>query len=69
MNRVRTTAALMLFGISGLVWSQQDQEKKAGEKLTLGRILKRTYDFKEAGKEMEYALYVPKSYTKDKKLL
>jgi len=32
-----------------------------------GTILKRTYDFKQAGKEMEYALYVPKSYNKKKK--
>ena len=27
-----------------------------------GRILARKYDFKEAGKEMEYSLYVPTSY-------
>jgi poly(3-hydroxybutyrate) depolymerase len=33
-----------------------------------GRIIKRTYDFKEAGKEMEYALYVPKSYDGTKSL-
>ena len=57
---------LVLFGITGLVWSQ-DRDKKAGEKTAQGRIEKRTYDFKEAGKEMEYALYVPKSYVKGKK--
>lgn len=27
-----------------------------------GRVLKRTYSFDAAGKEMEYAVYVPKSY-------
>jgi poly(3-hydroxybutyrate) depolymerase len=32
-----------------------------------GRIQKRTYDFKEAKKEMEYALFVPSKYDKDKK--
>ena len=32
-----------------------------------GKIEKKTYDFKEAGKEMEYALYVPGTYDKAKK--
>lgn len=31
-----------------------------------GKILTRTYDFKEAGKPMEYALYVPKKYNPKK---
>jgi poly(3-hydroxybutyrate) depolymerase len=31
------------------------------------RIQKRTYEFKEAGKEMEYALFVPSKYDKEKK--
>src|SRR5262249_21343508 len=30
-------------------------------------IQKKTYDFKEAGKEMEYALFVPSKYDKEKK--
>jgi len=34
---------------------------------TQARIQKRTYDFKDAGKEMEYTLFVPTSYDKDKK--
>ena len=29
-----------------------------------GKIQKRTYPFKEAGKDIEYALYVPESYRK-----
>jgi poly(3-hydroxybutyrate) depolymerase len=37
------------------------------KKDTQGRIQKKTYDFKEAGKEMEYALFVPSKYEKDKK--
>ena len=33
-----------------------------------GKVQMRTYDFKEAGKkEMEYALYVPKGYDKQRK--
>jgi poly(3-hydroxybutyrate) depolymerase len=36
-------------------------------KPTSSRIEKRTYDFKEAGKEMEYALFVPTTYDKAKK--
>src|SRR5439155_11325387 len=58
---------LLLFGLSGLVWSQ-NPEKKAGDKSPLGQIQKRTYDFKEAGKEMEYALFVPTTYDKTKKI-
>src|SRR5262249_1886258 len=36
------------------------QEKK-------GKVEKKTYEFKEAKKEMEYSLYVPTSYDKEKK--
>ena len=32
-----------------------------------GRILKRYYEFKEAEKRMEYGLYVPRGYSKEKK--
>jgi poly(3-hydroxybutyrate) depolymerase len=39
----------------------------AQDQTTTQRIQKRTYDFKEAGKEMEYALFVPSNYDKDKK--
>lgn len=34
---------------------------------TSSRIEKKTYDFKDAGKEMEYALFVPSTYDKAKK--
>jgi poly(3-hydroxybutyrate) depolymerase len=36
-------------------------------KSTTARIEKKTYDFKDAGKEMEYALFVPTTYDKAKK--
>ena len=32
-----------------------------------GKVQKRSYEFKEAGKEIEYALYVPRSYKAAKK--
>jgi poly(3-hydroxybutyrate) depolymerase len=44
----------------------QPPAKKDG-KSTTSRIEKKSYDFKEAGKEMEYALYVPTTYDKAKK--
>lgn len=42
-------------------------EKQDTKKSTQARIEKKTYEFKEAGKEMEYALFVPSTYDKDKK--
>lgn len=39
----------------------------APSKSTTARIQKKTYDFKDAGKEMEYALFVPGAYDKTKK--
>jgi len=38
----------------------------ATPKFKTGTVLKRTYDFKQAGKEMEYCLYIPKAYNKSK---
>jgi len=35
-------------------------------KLKTGTVLRRTYEFKQAGKEMEYCLYVPKAYDKSR---
>jgi poly(3-hydroxybutyrate) depolymerase len=40
---------------------------KPKAKSTQSRIEKRTYDFKEAGKEMEYGLFVPSGYDKARK--
>jgi predicted peptidase len=57
---------LMLAAVACLFfWSAalQAQDKKD----TQARIQKKTYDFKEAGKEMEYALFVPSKYDKEKK--
>jgi polyhydroxybutyrate depolymerase len=57
---------LLLCSLATLVGAQQPQEKDTG-KTTSDRIEKRTYEFKEAGKAMEYALFIPSQYDKDKK--
>ena len=44
----------------------QDKPKAEPAKRTADRIQKKTYDFKDAGKEMEYALFVPSGYDKAK---
>jgi poly(3-hydroxybutyrate) depolymerase len=56
-------AVLLLLGLANVARPQSDKLDDA----SFARILKRTYDFKDAGKEMEYALYVPKKYDKEKK--
>lgn len=62
-----------LFIVSSFVHSAEEDKNpkkpfawKPNQKL-LARIQKRSYDFKEAGKEMEYALFVPSKYNKSKK--
>jgi poly(3-hydroxybutyrate) depolymerase len=58
-------AGVLCLALSGV--TVQGQDKKEPAKGTQGRIEKRTYDFKDAGKEMEYALFVPSKYDKEKK--
>jgi poly(3-hydroxybutyrate) depolymerase len=48
-------------GASPCLTAQEPQETKPGVVQT------RKYDFKDAGKEMEYALFVPKNYDKTRK--
>lgn len=43
------------------------QDKPKTPLRTAARIQRKSYDFKEAGKEMEYALYVPSKYDKARK--
>jgi poly(3-hydroxybutyrate) depolymerase len=57
----RVTTALLVLSLATLVSAQEPS------KPTSSRIEKKTYDFKEAGKEMEYALFVPSKYDKEKK--
>lgn len=62
----RIGAVVLLASLTALVWAQE-QPKKDQPEPTTSRIQKKTYDFKEAGKEMEYALFVPSKYDKEKK--
>ena len=61
----RVGTALLVLGFATLVSAQEPQKQPDREPSS--RIQKRTYDFKEAGKEMEYALFVPSKYDKEKK--
>lgn len=56
----RFLSILLLLGIASLVVAQDGGKTQA-------RIQKRTYDFKEAKKEMEYAIFVHSKYDKEKK--
>jgi poly(3-hydroxybutyrate) depolymerase len=63
---VRFAVCLTVCGLATLAGAQPPQQKEQGKK-TGDRIEKRTYDFKDAGKSMEYALFVPSGYDKEKK--
>jgi poly(3-hydroxybutyrate) depolymerase len=62
----RFAAAVLLGPLTLLALSRPLPAQPAGNG-TQARIEKKTYDFKDAGKEMEFALFVPSTYTKDKK--
>src|SRR5262245_30134761 len=65
----RLAVALLLCGLAALAGAQppQPQQPDQGKKAAAGRTEKRSYEFKEAGKAMEYALFVPSRYDKEKK--
>ena len=59
--RMKRTLTLLFCGLifssfTGILPGQED----------LGKIQKRSYSFKEAGKDIDYALYVPSGYKKAK---
>jgi len=62
----RVGTALLVLGLATLVPAQEPTPKQPGGTASPG-IQKRTYDFKEAGKQMEYALFVPSKYDNEKK--
>ena len=49
------------------LFENRNIEEAQGDKLVQGEILSRTYFFKEADRNQSYALYIPKSYSADKK--
>jgi poly(3-hydroxybutyrate) depolymerase len=61
---LRVATALFVLQLSGLVLAQAPALKQQPPS---SRIQKKTYEFKEAGMEMEYALFVPSKYDKEKK--
>jgi predicted peptidase len=63
MNRL--IAGMLFLSICG-THAAQEPPKKAGGKAQ-SRIETRTYDFKEAKKDMEYAVFVHSKYDKEKK--
>jgi len=60
------TLILSIAGQFAQASTQEETQKKPASEVAFG-IQKRTYDFKEAGKDMEYALFVPAKYDKAKK--
>lgn len=62
MRLRRIGFALLALPLATLAFAQDSEPKPSSS-----RIQKKTYDFKEAGKEMEYALFVPSKYDKEKK--
>jgi poly(3-hydroxybutyrate) depolymerase len=62
----RVGTAFLILGLAALVSAQEPAQKQPAGPPS-ARIQKKTYDFKEAAKEMEYALFVPSRYVKEKK--
>src|SRR2546425_390575 len=60
----RPRVPVLFVAVSTLLATQDVEKKSIGK--TQARIEKRTYDFKDAGKEMEYALFVPTTYDRAK---
>jgi poly(3-hydroxybutyrate) depolymerase len=70
LGRIGLLGVALWVGSAEIVWAA-DRPGAAGvlgRSATAARVEKKTYAFKEAaGKEMEYALFVPSSYDKSKK--
>lgn len=69
--RIGLLASPLLCLTVGIVAAQDPEKKeelkKESIRFTPGKIEKRMYEFKEANKEIEYALFVPTKYDKEKK--
>lgn len=62
----RLAVYLLLGSLTTMARAQESQPPDQGKK-SYGKIERKTYEFKEAGKEMEYALFVPSTYDKGRK--
>ena len=65
MRMIRFSILAIL--LAGIVLPGLYAQPPSRKESTTSRIQKKTYDFKEAGKEMEYAVFVPSNYDKAKK--
>jgi poly(3-hydroxybutyrate) depolymerase len=65
--RLAPLAAILVTFLAPAIASAAEKASAAVGKGTAARVERKSYDFKEAGKEMEYALFVPSSYDKAKK--
>lgn len=65
MFRVRAVWLVALLGLVSSAFAADPPKKEAGKSAS-SRIESKTYDFKDAGKEMEYSLFVPSGYDKKK---
>jgi len=61
MNRL-TLKLLVLLSVLPVLLGADQPAKKPKPLSPIRRIQKLSYDFKDAGKEMEYGLFVPSSY-------
>ncbi|HEX4607456.1 MAG TPA: alpha/beta hydrolase [Urbifossiella sp.] len=64
---VRAGTGLLAAWVAALAFHAQPPAARGQPKSATARIEKKTYDFKDAGKEMEYAVFVPGRYDKGKK--
>jgi poly(3-hydroxybutyrate) depolymerase len=62
-------AASIMFAVTAfaLVRPGAVAQEKKDDKKPIPKVEKKTYEFKDAGKDMEYALFVPSRYDKEKK--
>jgi poly(3-hydroxybutyrate) depolymerase len=58
---------LLTAALFGLVRPDARAQEKKDDKKSIPKVEKKTYEFKEAKKDMEYALFVPSGYDKEKK--
>jgi len=67
MRHHRVRGRTVMFAAAVLVLAAAPLRSAAETpKLKTGTVLKRTYEFKQAGKTMEYCLYLPKAYDRSK---
>lgn len=67
MKPLNSVFLLFLFPALAFAQPQEKKDKNTGKTTTRDRIQKKTYNFKEADKDIEYRLFVPSKYDKTQK--